>query len=102
MNDDHPPRLTGTAALFATAVGVWSLWCILVLFTGATLPLLGIEVNGSFDVGFLALMIFLGEAFFLYFVHWLGIILLLPVHSLVNAPRRLRRAGDPGRDAADR
>ncbi|MBB0242601.1 hypothetical protein FNQ90_00385 [Streptomyces alkaliphilus] len=95
MDDDYPPWLTGTAALFATAVGIWSLWCILILFTGGTLPLLGIEVNGSFDVGFLALVIFLGEAFFLYMVYWLGIIILLPVHSLVNALRRPRRPRRP-------
>lgn len=43
----------------AAVAGIWGLWCVVIGFIGGTMPLIGIEVEGSILLGLF--MLFVGE-----------------------------------------
>lgn len=81
----HPVTET-IAVLFGLAVGVWALWCVVVAFTGGTLPLLGIETDGGLVTGVLCIV--LGTPPVVAIASGVAVAVLVPLNKLIDRRQR--------------
>ncbi|MDX2819242.1 hypothetical protein PV410_43145 [Streptomyces sp. PA03-5A] len=78
MNREEPPAwIQLLTVLAATATGIWGLWCTVIAFIGGTMPILGIQTEGSIIGG--VLMLFFGEPIVITLGYWASMIVLLPL-----------------------
>ncbi|MFI9004933.1 hypothetical protein [Streptomyces sp. NPDC053541] len=88
MEDREPPAwVAALTVLLAAAVGVWGLWCVVIGFVGGTMPLIGVEVDGSVLLGLF--MLFVGEPILLAVARLAATALVLPI-VLVTTKRPSR------------
>lgn len=79
---DPPGWLQVLIMLTATAASLWGLWCVVIGFTGGTLPLLGIHIDGGLITG--ALMLFIGEPILATLAYWAAGLVFLPLIHLTT------------------
>jgi hypothetical protein len=82
---DLPGWARVMTTLLAVAAGLWGLWCVVVGFVGGTMPLIGIEVEGSIFLGLF--MLFIGEPILLAVARFVAMILMVPI-IMVTTRRR--------------
>lgn len=86
MSNREPPGwVSALTMLLGLTAGVWGLWCVVIGFVGGTMPLIGIEVEGSVILGLF--MLFIGEPILLTVAYWASMAVMLPI-ILVTTRRR--------------
>lgn len=84
-NREPPGWVSALTMLLGLTAGVWGLWCVVIGFVGGTMPLIGIEVEGSVILGLF--MLFIGEPILLTVAYWASMAVMLPI-ILVTTRRR--------------
>ncbi|MFD4583188.1 hypothetical protein [Streptomyces sp. NPDC058434] len=87
MSDGESPGwVAALTILFSLASGLWGLWCVVIGFVGGTMPLIGIEVDGSVILGLFMLLI--GEPILLTMAYLVSMAVMLPIILVTTRRRR--------------
>lgn len=84
FDDDMHPVVQLVGFLLMVAAFVWSTWCTVVAFTGGTLPLIGMHVDGGLGTGLAWIFVF--DWIALTVAYWVALLILVPL-SLVFRPK---------------
>lgn len=82
MDTEPPVWVSLLTTACGTAAAIWGLWCTVIAFIGGTMPLIGLEVEGSFLGGIAMLLI--GEPILFTLARFATMILLLPIIALTT------------------
>lgn len=81
-NRELPDWFGGLVGVTAALAGLWGLWCTVIAFVGGTMPLLGIQVDGSIVGGLL--MLFIGEPILMTVSYWAAMLVLTPIGMIFS------------------
>ena len=76
------PWVSGLTFIVGAVVGLWGFWCVVIGFIGGTMPIIGIETQGSLGLGLF--MLFFGEPILMTVVYWIGLLLLMLVGMIFS------------------
>lgn len=85
-NREVPGWASALGILFGLAAGAWGLWCVVIGFIGGTMPLIGIDVEGSLLLGLF--MLFVGEPLLMTVAYWAFLAVMVPIFLVAAAGRR--------------
>lgn len=74
----------------SAAAGIWGMWCVVVAFVGGTMPIIGIQTEGSVVFGLL--MFFIGEPVLMTLAYWVftAVFMVVALPATLLASRRRR------------
>src|SRR5215211_2097074 len=83
--EEHHPVAQTVAALTGLASAVYATWCTVIAFVGGRLPIVGIELDGSFGLGILWVIVF--DPIVVTVCYWVSLLPMTPFIAAASGRR---------------
>jgi LppP/LprE lipoprotein len=91
--EERHPVLQTVATLTGLASAVYATWCTVIAFIGGRLPIIGIEIDGSFGLGILWVIVI--DPIVVTVCYWLSLVVMMPFAAVAGARQSKHRSPPP-------